>query len=257
MSPTHADAGKYEVIDVHYHHQLKDLWESALANAGRRGITQIWMSDVPRRNRDYPTREEIEHTNSVTDSIIRRHGDLFLGLVYVDPKDEQHALADARRAIEEQGMIGIKLWISCFCDDESVFPIAAYAQERRIPILIHAWDKATGNLLFESSAAHIANLAAQFPELPIITAHHGGDWIHACRHVQHLPNVYIDVSGSITDHGLVEYLVRYIGADGVLFGTDCSDFYAMYSKVAAARLDDEAKRLIFAGNAKRILEAIR
>ena len=248
---------EYDVIDVHYHHQLKGLWKSALANAERRGISQIWMSDVPRRNRDYPTREEVEHTNGITESIVRTHGDLFRGMVYIDPKDDRHALTDARRAIEQQGMIGVKLWISCFCDEECVSPIAAYAQEHRIPVLIHAWDKATGNLLFESSASHVADLAARFPALPIIMGHHGGDWIHACRHVQHLSNVYVDTSGSITDHGLVECLVRHLGAERVVFGTDCSDFYAMYAKVAAARVDEEAKRLIFSGNAERILEDIR
>ena len=255
---TMAKSAKYEIIDAHYHHhQSEACWRIDLENAARRGITQIWVSDVPWKSADYPVREEVEFLNGITAALVRDHGRLFKGFVYVDPKDEANALADVRRAIEEQHMTGIKLWVSCFCDDACVFPIAEYAQEHRIPMLVHAWDKATGNMLFESKASHVADLARRFPELPVIMAHHGGDWIHACRHIEHLPNVRIDVCGSIADHGLVDYTVRYIGAKRVLFGTDTVDFFSAYGKVAGARLDEEAKRLIFSGNALRILEAIR
>ena len=248
----------HSIIDAHFHHHGRErVWRSALDGARRRGIEQIWVSDVPWHSPAYPVREEVEALNAMTAAIVREHAELFRGFVYVDPKDEQRALGDVRRAVDKQGMIGVKLWISCLCDDERVFPIASYAQERRLPMLVHAWDKVTGNYEFEGSAAHVAGLARLFPELPVIMAHHGGDWLHACRHVQPFDNVSVDVSGSVIDHGLVDYMASVLGPRRVLFGTDNSDFHACRAKVAAARLDEEAKRLVFCGNALRILERIR
>ena len=251
-------SSQYEIIDAHYHHQSSEAaCEPVFERAARRGVTQIWVSDVPWGHPAYPAREEVEALNGMTVSLMSRYRDLVKGFVYADPRNEQNALPDVRRAIEEQGMMGIKLWVSCFCDEDCVSPIAAYAQEHRIPVLIHAWDKATGNLLFETTASHVANLGRRFPELPIIMAHHGGDWIHACRHVQHCPSVSLDVSGSIDDFGLVDGVVRCLGAERVLFGTDNSDFFTAYGKVASSRLDEASKRLVLSGNALRIQEAIR
>jgi len=242
----------YPIVDAHFHHWNTDrYWRSALEGASRRGVVQIWISGVRGPG---ASRQEVIEANEFTLSITRRHGDLFRGFVFVDPPDKQHALDDVRKAIEKDGMIGIKLWVSCFCDDERVFPIADYAQERRVPLLVHAWDKATGNLPFESTASNVAELARLFPELPIIMAHHGGDWIHATRHVERATNVLVDTSGSIQDHGLVDYLVRRLGPRRVVFGTDCSDFATQLAKVAAARIDEEAKRLIFGQNALRLVE---
>ena len=244
-----------EIIDAHFHHHQKEsVWRTALERASERGVTQIWVSDVPWRGRCRPAREEVQHLNGITREIVARHGDLFCGFLYVDPKDERNAMSDVRRGFEEEGMSGIKLWISCFCDEPCVSPVAEYAQERRIPILVHAWDKATGNYEFESTAANVANLARRFPELPVILAHHGGDWIHACREIAPFPNILSDTSGSIIDHGLVEYMVDCLGPKRVLFGTDNSDFHAMFAKVVAARLDEDTKRLVLSGNAQRLLE---
>lgn len=253
------DASRGPIIDAHFHHWNTDRYvQSAAAKASARGVMEIWVSGLHGAG---PVTEEsraaIMRTNDITRALMRQHGGLFRGFVYVDPTDERRALEDVQCATEQEGMIGIKLWISCFCDDARVSPIAAYAQRRRLPVLVHAWDKATGNLPGESTAVHVARLAAQFPGLPVMMAHHGGDWIPAIRQVECLPNVLVDTSGSIQDHGLVDYMVARLGAKRVLFGTDCSDFDTQVAKVLAARISGEARRLVFAGNALRLLENIR
>jgi hypothetical protein len=248
-----------EITDCHFHHHAgrEAAWRPALETTAARNVAQLWVSDVPWASGSRPDRAEVEALNAFTLRLAREHPGLVRGMVYADPRDERRAMGDMRRAVEEQGMIGVKLWCSCFCDEPCVFPIAAYAQERRLPVLVHAWDKAAGNLEFESSAAHVAALAARFPELPVIMAHHGGDWIHACRRVAPHPRVFADVSGSIIDHGLVDWMVAVLGPERVLFGTDNADFFACRAKVAAARIGARARRLIFSGNARRILEGIR
>ena len=246
------------IIDAHFHHWNTDVyWRSALEGAARRGIFQIWVSGLHGSSARPVTRAEILESNRFTLSLMRMQGSLFRGFVYVDPTDTTNALDDVRRATEEYGMIGIKLWVACFCDDKRVFPIAEYAVEHRLPILVHAWDKITGNLPNESTAAHVARLANRFPDLPIIMAHHGGDWIPAARHIERFSNVLTDTSGTILDHGLVDYLVHRLGPERVLFGTDCSDFETQCAKVAAARISDYAKKLIFAENAMRVLGSER
>jgi predicted TIM-barrel fold metal-dependent hydrolase len=59
-------------------------------------------------------------------------------------------------------------------------------------------------------------------------------------------------------HGLLEQMVAGAGADRVLFGSDIPfvDPRGQLGRVAFARLPDDALRLIFGGNARRLWQRV-
>ena len=70
-----------------------------------------------------------------------------------------------------------------------------------------------------------------------------------------LPNVLVDTSGSQPEAGMVEYAVRHLGAERVVYGSDwpIRDFGTQVARVLSAEISDEAKELILRGNAARVL----
>ena len=55
------------------------------------------------------------YLNRQTEKLIREDP-LFAGYVTVSPEHD-NALEVLRRGVEEQGMMGLKIWVSCLCDD--------------------------------------------------------------------------------------------------------------------------------------------
>ncbi|HOJ20752.1 MAG TPA: amidohydrolase family protein, partial [Armatimonadota bacterium] len=65
----------------------------------------------------------------------------------------------------------------------------------------------------------------------------------------------VDTSGGDPEAGVVEYAVRQLGAERVLFGSDVPgrSYGVQLGKVLGAQLTPEQRDLILFGNAERIL----
>ena len=65
-------------------------------------------------------------------------------------------------------------------------------------------------------------LARRHPDVPFILAHigGGGDWLHSLHAVRPLANVFVDLSGSGVDAGMLEACVETVGASRLLWGAD-------------------------------------
>ena len=112
-----------KVIDVHTH-----LWqahgytadEDALLRAiDRYGISRIHVSALGGYR---PTPEDVTEMNDATARFHRAHPESVSGYVYISP-EHPNALEVLRRGIEEQGMEGVKFWVSTFCDDPCTYPL--------------------------------------------------------------------------------------------------------------------------------------
>ena len=69
-------------------------------------------------------------------------------------------------------------------------------------------------------------------------------------------NVYADTSSSRSIvPGLIEWAVREVGAERILYGTDSPLYFApmQRARIDQAEMPDEAKRVILRGNAERLL----
>ena len=141
----------------------------------------------------------------------------------VNPNYTAHARAEIVRGLDA-GMIGIKLAASRRADDRLLDPIADLARERRVPILQHIWQHRRHEWPGQeaSDAVELCTLARRHPEVAFILAHigGGGDWLHSLHAVRAVDNVYVDLSGSGVDGGMLEECVASVGVNRLLWGTD-------------------------------------
>jgi predicted TIM-barrel fold metal-dependent hydrolase len=249
-----------KVIDCHghLHHHSRSSWEDddrrLIEVADRLGIDQLCCSILtPRRP---ATPEGFRECNRWLAEAIGRYPGRVLGYCYVNPGYEHQALEEIRRSVEERGFIGIKLYNEYRCTDPVVFPIVELAIELRVPILHHA-----GHLHYFlkeqphiSDGGHLAELARRYPEAMLICAHvcGGGDWEWTIKALRNAPSVFLDLSGSVTDDGVVEMSAEVLGVDRLLFGCDMS-MTAGIGRIRAADLGGDEKARILGGNMRRIL----
>jgi predicted TIM-barrel fold metal-dependent hydrolase len=152
-------------------------------------------------------------------------------------------------------MVGVKLWVAVRASDPRLDAIVRRAGELQAVIFQHTWLKTGGNLPGESTPLDLAQLAARHPATPLICGHTGGNWELGIRAIRPYKNVLIDTAGSDPTAGMVEMAVRELGADRILYGSDCGgrSFASQIGKVASADLPQAVKQKIFRGNLRRLL----
>lgn len=177
--------------------------------------------------------------------------------VVIDPRTPE-TYRQADEMLRHPKCVGIKIH-----PEEHVYPIREhgraifeFAAERQAVILTHSSEQ-------NSLAADFVPLANDFPEVKLILAHIGcgwdGDYTHQVRAIQQSRqgNIWADTSSarSITPK-LIEWAVREVGAERVLFGTDTPLYHPSMQRVRIddAQLTDREKRLILHENAERLLE---
>src|SRR5258708_7233532 len=98
------------------------------------------------------------------------------------------------------------------------------ARERGVPVLHHVWQHRTRDWPGQeaSDGPELVALAARHPQVRFILAHigGGGDWEHSLAALRATPNVYLDLSGSGVDGGMLEACLDAAGVERLLWGTD-------------------------------------
>jgi predicted TIM-barrel fold metal-dependent hydrolase len=175
--------------------------------------------------------------------------------VVIDPRRAETYVQAAEMLAQPQ-CIGIKIH-----PEEHGYPIREHARaifefaaRHRAVVLTHSSEQ-------NSLAADFVPWANEFPEVRLILAHIGcgwdGDPAHQVRAIQQTRhgNVYADTSSARSIlPGLIEWAVREIGADRVLFGTDTPLYHAAMqrARIDHAELLEEDKRRILRDNAVRL-----
>ena len=241
-------------IDIHTH-----LWQGRYEEnkadivkaCHKYGIDKIYLSSLGNL---YPDLDEIAELNQETARFMREQPKLVGGFCYVNPKNPD-ALDVLKRGIEEYGMSGMKLWVATFCDDPLVYPLVEKCIDYRIPILIHTFYKAVGQLEFETLGENVRNLAMRYPDAKLIMAHIGANCYLSLKCIRDCPNVVTDISGSLYRRDDLDYTKKLLGADRILFGSDMPDANLLVSlgQMEEAGFTDEEKDLIYCQNAIKIL----
>lgn len=242
------------MIDCHVHLQGADLAPGTMEEGDRLGVKLFVCSTVLGMSH-YPSFEQVSRSNDGLAAVIQRNPERVAGYVYVNPRHGARALDDFRRRVEDQGMIGLKLWVATLCDDPLVFPFVEQAIAYRAPILIHSWRKRIGQLPYESTAQHVVSLARRYPEARILMAHMGGQIESAVNLIAPYPNIYTDTSGTPIGGGEVRVAVDRLGAHRVLFGSDSygACLASNIGKVLGAGLTSEETELVMRGNMAKLL----
>lgn len=128
---------------------------------------------------------------------------------------------------------------------------AAFADERRLPILLHTW----GGSPYDG-ASELLELTKRHPNAIYLFGHCVfGDWAGVEKLRAESPaTCYFELTSIPGQAGLVERLVDIVGADRLLFGTDLPwfDEFQAIGGVLCADIDDAAKKAILHDNALRV-----
>jgi predicted TIM-barrel fold metal-dependent hydrolase len=208
-------------------------------------------------------------TNDELLELAANERDTMIPFASIDPHRGKEGVALARRLIADYDVRGFKFHPSMqffFPDDRMAYPLYEVIAEHRLPALFHTGQTAVGQgqrggggiLLKYSNPIHLDEVAADFPDMPIVMAHPSVPWQDEALSVAvHKPHVYIDLSGWSPKY-FPPQLVRYANTllkNKVLFGTDypaltperwLRDFDALDIK-------PEVKPGILKGNAARLL----
>jgi predicted TIM-barrel fold metal-dependent hydrolase len=160
--------------------------------------------------------------------------DVAIPFASIDPARGKLGVREARRLIEHFGVKGFKfhpIVQEFFPNDHAAYPLYEVIAEARLPALFHtgqtgigAGMRAGGGLRVKyANPIHLDDVAADFPDMPIVMAHPSFPWQDEALSVAtHKPQVYIDLSGWSPKY-FPPLLVQYANTllkHKVLFGTD-------------------------------------
>ena len=198
------------------------------------------------------------------------HGDIAIPFASIDPARGKMGVREARRLIKDFGVKGFKFHpiIQGFSpNDHDVYPLYEVIAEAGLPALFHSGQTGIGAGMRGGGGLRLKygnpllldDVAADFPDMPIISAHPGVPWQDEQLSVAlHKPNVYIDLSGwspKYFEPKLVQYTNTLL-KEKVLFGSDNpvimpDRWLAEFDKLA---IKPEVKPLIIKENAARLLK---
>lgn len=220
-------------VHAHFHHPAGPRADWAERNASRLsageriGITAHVASILGSWGRTsptyFPSMADVVLGNNALLELMREHPSRIRGYACVNPNYTEHALGEIARCLG-LGMIGIKLAASRRADDPLLDPIADSAAQHRVPILHHVWQHRRKEWPGQeaSDGVELGTLARRHPEVAFILAHigGGGDWTHTLEAVANLDNIFLDLSGSGVDGGMLEACLNAVGAARMLWGCD-------------------------------------
>ena len=271
--PTREDLVKLRIWDIHYHGFMNGgirSHEENLFYVERMGIERMLSLDIAGSGTDplgadIPTEKKKEIRE-----YLEKHADRVSGLIPIDPSQPVESCRKIEDWIRKGPCIGIKYYggnpggvVCSHADNDAIIRLAA---ELKAVVYIHTWMKIGGqprrpggdNERGESTPMDVALLAQRFPDVPLICGHSGGDWELGVRAVRPYGNVYIEFSGSDPHSGQVDYTVREIGANRMIWGGHgpSRSYSTELSKVFDADLTHEQRLQIFGGNLRRLAAPI-
>jgi hypothetical protein len=223
----------------------------------------VFGIDKTSRGQAYPGNDYVAH-------LAGQFPETLIGFASVDPWAGTRAVDEARRAVVDLGLRGVKfmpIGQAFYPDDRRFYPLWEEISHLRVPTIFHvghtgsgAGTPGGGGLLLEYARPipHLDRVAADFPDLTIVAAHPGWPWHDELLSLMlHKPNVWMDLSGWSPKY-LPPTVVQYANSllqDRVLFGTDyplisperwLRDFEAVDFKesVRTKILLDNARRLL-------------
>lgn len=141
-------------------------------------------------------------------------------------------------------VLGIKIHSPCHnypilehCDK-----IFSFANERSLTVQMHP------DRILDMPA-----VCDRYPNMRLIIAHLGSEeFVEAVKNSK-VGNIYLDTSGGSSNlNNVVEYAVKTLGAEKILFGTDTYSSAFQAGRIAFAGISDADKRLILRDNAIRM-----
>jgi hypothetical protein len=208
-------------------------------------------------------------TNEEIAELAHQHADVAIPFASINPHRGKEGVLQARRLIKDFSVKGFKFHPSVqefSPNDRIAYPLYEVIAEARLPALFHTGQTGVGAgtpggggiRLKYSHPMLLDDVAADFPDMPIILAHPSFPWQEEALSVAtHKPQVYIDLSGWSPKY-FPPILVQYANTllkDKILFGSDYpvmspERWMADFEKL---NIKPEVRPLIMKENAAKLL----
>ena len=271
--PSREELVTLRIWDIHYHGMSDgDLrqHEENLFYVERMGIERMLSLDIVGSGRDpLGTSVPAEQRRAIRE-YLEKNSNRVSGLIPIDPSRPAESCRKIEEWVRDGPCVGIKYYGDnpggVVCSHPNNDAIIRLAAELNALIYIHTWTKVGGqprradggNDRGESTPTDVALLAERFPAVPLICGHSGGDWELGVRAVRPFKNVYIEFSGSDPHSGQVDYTVRELGVNRLIWGGHgpSRSYSTELSKVLDADLTHDERLQVFGGNLRRIAAPI-
>lgn len=251
---------KYQKIDSHAHvWNLNGDAELQIDYADRLGIKTLVISCPVTSGEATP--ERFKENNNIILSSVKQYPNRFIGQITLNPLYQKESLEEIDRCVD-QGMVGMKVYKQVKISDPLFFPIIEKFIDYKMIMLMHSgpgksrigpkYDRLEPPTL--SIPEDFVDIAKRYPEGMFQFAHIGGglDWEYACKALKDSPNVYVDTSGSNNEANMIDFALKYIGEDRLIFGCDRS-FYQGVGTMISSNLNETQREKIFLKNYNNIL----
>ncbi len=198
---------------------------------------------------------DTDRGNMQTAELVAEYPDRFRGYWGVNPNYPDRVERDLVRFEEFTGFVGFKFlsdYHRVAITDPRYAPVLEYAQERKLPILMHTW----GHSGFDGPAL-VETVAGRYPDVTILMGHSGyGQWNKSIQVARDHPNVYLELTAAYSVRGAIEAMVKGAGSEKITFGTDLPWFDPHYGIgcVVFARISDQDRHNILHRNAERLFD---
>jgi len=191
--------------------------------------------------------------NEITHQAIIEFPDNIIGYATFDPNNVADWQTELKLCYEEFGMKGIKPYFprnKVPYNDQRYTPWFSYGNEHRLFALMHWSD----NFIVE-----MEELAEKYPEISFLLAHCGMSYETARKHVElakQFNNIFLEITYTAVTNGVIEYMVREVGSERVLYGSDTAmrDPFPQFGWLAYADISEAEKRNILGKNMRKIID---
>jgi predicted TIM-barrel fold metal-dependent hydrolase len=251
---------KYRKIDSHAHVYFSPDSPGTQIDFADRLVIKTLIISRPMEPGSKGLPEEFKKCNDLVLKCLKQHPDRFIGQMTLNPAYPKESQEEIKRCVDN-GMVGSKFYNHVKINDPLFYPVIEKFIALKMILLMHTpIGKSRVKLNTEeppniSLPEDFVDIAKRYPEAMFQFAHIGGgiDWEDACKALAHSPNVFVDVSGSNNEATMIEFALKYIGEDRLLFGCDNS-FYQGVGHVLADDLTELQRKKIFFENYNTILK---
>lgn len=250
------DIKNIKAIDIHSHYNTKSIYDTQTSEIYRADIDFLHNSMVTANIEkifcstfsSVISSQDIVKENDYNYLMAAKYHWLYQWVV-IDP-DNQDTFKQAEEMLKNKKCIGIKIHpvYHNYSIKEKGEKIFSFAQKNNAVVLMHPPYYDSHNEMYD-----LVPLANNFGNVKMIVAHLG-----SLEHVDIMQkakynNIFTDTSGIASSKNyIIEYAVKQIGSERILFGTDTYAAGFLRGRIEYAMISDNDKKNILCDNTKKL-----
>jgi len=253
------------VFDAHLHcpaesgelwqwHTVTRNFEEFVAYLDRTGVQRGIINSQRSQLKDTPA--ECIAGNREVARYVEKYKGRFLGPCVVNPLFIDEALREIEECRKQFGFV----WVGELCN----YTVPYHYTIKEFDLLVRQVVEQSMVLDVHTEPEEMEYIIQKFPQATIVFPHFGDDheYDHIFKRIDLVAknsNCYLDTSGYGHDHmGMLEYAVKTIGSERVLFGSDFSinDPSTVIARIEHSFLTEEQKKKVLSENLKDLLKRV-